>query len=74
MLACRGPIIGCAMVTLSAAEAWLPPPLPTRAPQRAYVGNMAVLPHWRRRGVASALLQRCERVGAGPPVSRPTTG
>ncbi|KAK9789969.1 hypothetical protein WJX73_009595 [Symbiochloris irregularis] len=59
-----GPIVGCALITLAAAEAWLPPPWPTKAPQRAYVGNMACLPSWRRRGVASALLRRCERVAA----------
>lgn len=55
-------IIGCAMVTLSAAEAVLPPPLPTRAPQRCYIGNMAVAIPRRRQGVAKALLQACERV------------
>ena len=45
-------------------QALLPPPFPTATPLRCYVSNMAVLPGFRRRGAATALLQSCARLGA----------
>lgn len=44
-------------------QALLPPPFPTASPVRCYVSNMAVLPGFRRRGAATALLQSCARLG-----------
>lgn len=41
----------------------LPPPFPTTKPLRLYCSNMAVSPAHRRKGLATALLQRCQRLG-----------
>lgn len=59
-----GAVVACVAVTLARPEAALPPPFPTASPLRCYASNMAVAPVWRRRGVASALLARCEAVAA----------
>jgi ribosomal protein S18 acetylase RimI-like enzyme len=59
-------LIGCAFVSFLTPEALLPPPWPTLKPVRFYISNMAVLPDHRRRGVARALLQACERLGEHP--------
>ena len=58
-----GPPIGCALASFLAPEAVLPPPWPTAKPIRMYVSNVAVAPDQRRRGVAAALLDACERLG-----------
>lgn len=57
-------VVAAATVAVRTPEATLPPPFPTNATERAYVANMAVRPDYRRRGVASALLARCEQVAA----------
>ncbi len=63
----RRTIVGCATLSLMQPEALLPPPFPSAKPFRLYVANMAVLPGYRRLGLARRLLQRCERVGeCGP--------
>ena len=59
--ALTGEVVAGAALTLARPEAALPPPLPTTKRHRAYVSNVAVAPAWRRRGVASAVLARCER-------------
>lgn len=56
-------LAACVTLTLTQPEAILPPPFPSGKPYRAYVGNMAVLPQHRRRGLAQQLLARCERLG-----------
>ena len=58
------------MCCLLAAEALLPPPFPSTAPLRFYVGNVTVTPEARRRGVATSLLQRCELLGVRTAVVR----
>ncbi len=55
-------IVGCVAVTLARPEAILPPPFPTTASLRCYISNMAVSPDHRRQGVATEMLNRCERV------------
>ena len=57
-------LLGATMCCLLAAEALLPPPFPSAAPLRFYVGNVTVAPEARRRGVATSLLQRSELLGA----------
>jgi len=49
-------------VTLARPEAVLPPPFPTSARLRCYISNMAVAPDHRRQGVATAMLNKCERI------------
>jgi len=58
-----GELIGCAFASFLAAEAVLPPPWPTSKPARYYMSNLAVLPEYRRRGAALALLRACELLG-----------
>ena len=41
----------------------LPPPWPTTRPLKLYLSNLAVSPHFRRRGAAKQLLHSCERIG-----------
>ena len=55
-------VVGCVALTLAKPEAVLPPPFPTSARIRCYVSNVAVAPEHRRRGVASFLIGKCERV------------
>jgi hypothetical protein len=57
-------LLGCVTISLMQPEAWLPPPLPSGAPVRAYVSNMAVASAARRRGVARTLLDACGGVAA----------
>ena len=59
--ALTGEVVAGAALTLARPEAALPPPFPTTKRHRAYVSNVAVAPAWRRRGVATAVLARCER-------------
>lgn len=58
-----GQLLGCVSMSMMQPEALLPPPFPSHAQLRAYIGNMAVLPTARRRGVARALLNACEQLG-----------
>lgn len=59
--AASGEVLGTATLALAPQEARLPLPQPHGAPAPlAYVCNTAVLPAHRRRGVATALLRRCE--------------
>ncbi|KAH7617219.1 hypothetical protein Ndes2526B_g07812 [Nannochloris sp. 'desiccata'] len=55
-------IVGCVAVTLARPEAVLPPPFPTTARLRCYISNMAVAPDRRRQGVATEMLNKCERI------------
>jgi ribosomal protein S18 acetylase RimI-like enzyme len=55
-------IIGCVAVTLARPEAVLPPPFPTTARLRCYISNIAVSPAHRRQGVATAMINKCERI------------
>lgn len=57
-------LLGALTLSVATPEAQLPPPLPTKSPLRAYVSNMSVAPQYRRRGIATSLLQSCERIGA----------
>jgi ribosomal protein S18 acetylase RimI-like enzyme len=59
-------LLGCLTLNLMQPEAALPPPWPSAAPWRPYLGNMAVAPAARRRGVAAALLAAAERLGERP--------
>lgn len=52
---------GAVALSLAQPQAVLPPPFPSAAPWRCYVSNMAVNPRYRRLGIGSALLARCER-------------
>ena len=54
-------VAGCVALSLARPEAALPPPFPTNKQLRCYVSNMAVAEGHRRRGLAAALLQECER-------------
>jgi len=58
-----GQLAGGVTVSLLAAEALLPPPFPTLAQRRLYLGNMAVAPDFRRQRIASRLLSASERLG-----------
>lgn len=49
-------------MTLARPEAVLPPPFPTTARLRCYISNMAVAPNHRCQGVATKMLNRCERI------------
>lgn len=57
-------IVGVAALLRSRPEALLPPPAPTRAPLVPYLGNLAVAPAARGRGVARRLLSAAERAAA----------
>lgn len=59
-------IAGCAVVSIAAPEALLPPPWPSRAPLRCCISNLAVADAFRRRGVARQLLAACECLGNHP--------
>jgi ribosomal protein S18 acetylase RimI-like enzyme len=52
---------GAVAMSLAQPQAVLPPPFPSAAPWRCYVSNMAVHSRYRRLGIGSALLARCER-------------
>ena len=56
-------MVACVMCSMNNAEAFLPPPFPTRAPVRFYVANLGVAAAWRRQGIARAVLRQCERLG-----------
>ena len=58
-----GQLAGMLFVCMVAPDALLPPPFPTRRPQRFYAFNIAVAQAWRGRGVARALLTEAERLG-----------
>jgi len=64
--AASGQLLGTATCSMLRPEALLPAPLPSGAPWRAYVSNMAVLQSARRRGVARALLDASLRLGECP--------
>ncbi|KAG2497103.1 hypothetical protein HYH03_004694 [Edaphochlamys debaryana] len=53
--------VACAALSMLQVEALLPPPFPSNKPFRLYVSNMAVVPDFRRRGLARQLLRACER-------------
>ena len=57
---------GCAVVSTASIEAFLPPPLPSGAPRRCCISNLAVSKSQRRRGIARKLLLRCETLGGSP--------
>ncbi|MEW5302118.1 MAG: hypothetical protein WDW36_004928 [Sanguina aurantia] len=54
---------GCVTLCMAQPEALLPPPFPSNAPLRVYVGNMAVSKAFRRQGLALRLLHECMRIG-----------
>lgn len=56
-------LTGCAVLSMAAPEAYLPPPFPSGAPLRCCVSNVAVDGGFRRKGVARRLLKRCETIG-----------
>ena len=55
--------MACVTCTLNNAEAFLPAPFPTRAPERFYVANLGVAKAYRRQGIARLILRQCERLG-----------
>eukprot|EP00891_Asterochloris_glomerata_P009477 jgi/Astpho2/9477/fgenesh1_pg.00145_%23_72_t len=56
-------VVGSCSIALNSPEAALPPPWPTTRPLKLYLSNLAVSPHFRRRGAAKQLLHSCERIG-----------
>ncbi len=59
-----GSLAACIMLLMGQPEALFPPPLPSAAPMRPYVGNLAVSVQHRRKGLARALVCACELLGA----------
>lgn len=57
-----GQLLGSATLSMLRPEAALPPPLPSAAPWRAYLSNMAVSRDARRRRVGSALLEAAQQL------------
>jgi ribosomal protein S18 acetylase RimI-like enzyme len=57
-------VVAAAVLSLARPEAALPPPFPTFKPLKAYVSNVAVAEAHRRRGLATLLLRKAERVAA----------
>ena len=55
------PWVGSASLRVCSPEALLPEPFPTSKPRVPYVSNVAVRADARGRGVASAMLLKCER-------------
>jgi len=53
--------VGSASLRVCSPEALLPEPFPTSKPRVPYVSNVAVRADARGRGVASAMLLKCER-------------
>lgn len=62
--AAGGPLAGYALLSVRQPEAALPPPFPSGRPHRLHLDALAVSPEHRRRGLARALLARCERIGS----------
>lgn len=62
-------IVGCAVVSILAPEALLPPPFPSAAPLRCCISNLATSAAHRKKGIATMLVKRCESVGR--PLSSP---
>ena len=56
-------IVGCAVVSILAPEALLPPPFPSAAPLRCCISNLATSAAHRKKGIATMLVKRCECVG-----------
>ena len=57
-----GNIVAISMLSLAFPEAILPAPFPTSKPLRAYFSNLAVDEKHRRKGLASRLLKKSERI------------
>ncbi|KAL3151350.1 hypothetical protein ABBQ38_013183 [Trebouxia sp. C0009 RCD-2024] len=57
-------LVASCILSLAAPDAFLPAPFPTTKPWRLYCSNMAVAPTHRRKGLATSLLQHCQRLGA----------
>ncbi|DBB07237.1 hypothetical protein WJX77_002185 [Trebouxia sp. C0004] len=57
-------VVASCVLSLAAPDALLPAPFPTTKPWRLYCSNMAVATAHRRQGLATALLHRCQRIGA----------
>ena len=59
---CGREIVASATLQACVPDAPFPPPFPTSRPYRAYLANVAVAPEARRQGVASAIIEKSERV------------
>jgi ribosomal protein S18 acetylase RimI-like enzyme len=63
-------IVGCAVVSILAPEAMLPPPFPSAAPLRCCISNLAISPAHRKKGLATMIVKQCETIGSSPLVPR----
>ena len=56
----KGETVASVTVSMTIPDAKLPPPFPTSGIQRFYIGNMVVREDYRRKGVATFMLDKCE--------------
>ena len=61
--ASTGRLLGCALVSMMAADTILPPPFPEQSLCACTSATWRVKADARRQGVATALLTACERLG-----------
>jgi len=56
----EGETVASVTVSMTIPDAKLPPPFPSRGIQRFYIGNMVVREDYRRKGIATFMLDKCE--------------
>ena len=55
-----GEVVASVTMSMTIPDAKLPAPFPTSGIERFYIGNMVVREDYRRKGVATDLLEKCE--------------